>query len=131
MRTSILSGWNAWESCWAREAITNPWWSRITTPMLLLFSFLKTALSKFILNMLGFSAFHVILGLDNTGGFGGRATRNSSSFSLAWGQVGHNCSKGCRVEPSFFDARFPKLSSQRALSWHGFSVSKTAVLWSL
>ena len=60
-------------------------WSRTTTPMPLLFSFLKIALSKFILKQLASGGFHVTLGLGTAGGVGESTVRNSSNFSFTYG----------------------------------------------
>ena len=60
----------------------DPVWSQITTPMPLLFSFLKIASSKFILKQLAFGGFHFTLGLDIVGGLGGNIARNSANLSF-------------------------------------------------
>jgi len=66
-------------------------WSRTTTPMPLLFLFLKIALSKFILKQLASDGFHFTLALGIAGGVGGSTARNSSNFSFAcnasWSEV--------------------------------------------
>ena len=49
---SISIGWSAGAVSWVKDAITAPVWSRITSPIPLLFSCLKIAPSKFILKQL-------------------------------------------------------------------------------
>lgn len=68
-----------------------PMWSRTTTPMPLLFSFVKIAPSKFILKQLASGSFHFTTSLGTTGGVGRSTTRNSTNFSFAcdasWSEV--------------------------------------------
>ena len=84
---SISVGWYAGEMSWANEAMTELVWSRITTPMSLLFSFLKIAPSKFILKQLASGGFHFSLVLVVLGGLGGSAAVNSCSLSFACGAI--------------------------------------------
>ena len=66
-------------------------WSWIATPIPLLFSFLKIAPSKFILNQLASGGFYFTLVLSIVGDLGGCASRNSPSLSFTfiaiWSEV--------------------------------------------
>ena len=88
---SISTGWSAWDISWASDAMMDLVWSRVTTPMPLLFSFLKIASSKFILKQLASGGFHFTLGLGIVGGLGGSIARNSANFSftcdVSWSKV--------------------------------------------
>lgn len=57
-----------------------PVWSRTTTPISLLFSVLKIALSKFILMNLASGGFHIAFGFGTAAGEGGSTARNSSKL---------------------------------------------------
>ena len=80
---SISTGLSAKDISWASDAMMEPMWSQTTTPMPLLFSFLKIALSKFILKKLKSSGFHLTLGLGTARGVGRSTARNSTNFSFA------------------------------------------------
>ena len=65
------------------EAITNPWQSRIITPILALSRSLKTAPSKFILKLSLEGASHLDLALTTLGATGGCAVWNSRNDVMA------------------------------------------------
>ena len=90
--TSI--GWYAGEMLWTREAITELVWSRITTPIPHLFSFLKIAPSKFILKWPALGGFQISLVLVVLGGFGGSTARNSLSLSFTWVAIWSKAQQG-------------------------------------